>query len=103
MSETGERRYLVADPMAFAGGNYVDNEAAIAGLLTAIDPPVTPHGDTESDGELAEELNTNESHVNGDTRLSSDSSDGEETESDASTGALSAEPSEQEEDEKDDA
>ena len=49
MSETGERRYLVADPMAFAGGNYVDNEAAIAGLLTAIDPPVTPHGDTESD------------------------------------------------------
>lgn len=101
MSETGERRYLVADPMAFAGGNYVDNEAAIAGLLTAVDPPVMPHGDTESDGELAEELNTNKSQVNGDTPLSSDSSDGEETESNDSTGALSAEPSEQEEEEDD--
>ena len=103
MSETGERRYLVADPMAFAGGNYVDNEAAIAGLLTAIDPPVTPHGATESVAEPAEELDTDGSHMNGDTPRSGDSSDDEKTESADFTEAPTAEPSEQEGEEEDDA
>ena len=103
MSGTGERRYLVADPMAFAGGNYVDNEAAIAGLLTAIDPPVTPHGATESVAEPAEELNTDGSHMNGDTPRSGDSSDDAKTESADFTEARTAEPSEQEEEEEDDA
>ena len=37
LDATGERRYLVADPMAFAGGHYADNEDAIVGLLTTLE------------------------------------------------------------------
>ena len=88
MSETGERRYLVADPIAFAGGNYVDNEAAISGLLAAVDPPdersaaaAATQDDMVSEAEPAEDLSTEDSHVSDDAPVSDNSSDEDQTES----------------------
>ena len=106
MSETGERRYLVADPMAFAGGNYVDNEAAISGLLAAVDPPTSrdaevDQGDMVSESASGEDLSAEESPVSANTSVSDDASEPDQTESDAVATALSEDAPEQAEGEDD--
>jgi hypothetical protein len=100
MSETGERRYLVADPMAFAGGNYVDNEAAISGLLAAVDPPTTQDAevgqrDMVPESSPGKDPSSEGSPVSADTSVSDDASEPDQTESGAITTTLSEDAPEQ--------